>query len=154
MAAYADIDFAISLYGEDYVTVAFDRDGDGEIDDTATEMVFEIVSSEIDSYLVGRIALPLTNVPLDLKMRCVDLCIYRMCPDAARLSEEKTKRFDAAISYLKMVARGEVKLTYDGASAAGTHLTQRARIVTQEDADGEQGDNSRWFNRRSRRGVL
>lgn len=153
MAAYADIDFATSLYGEDYVKVSFDRDGDGEIDTVATEMVFEVVSSEIDSYLVGRVPLPLTDVPLDLKMRCVDLCIYRMCPDAARLTEEKKARFEAAISYLKMVARNEVKLTFDSAPAAGTHLTQRARIVTQEEACSDQ-DGSRMFSRRKLRGLL
>lgn len=151
--AYATIDFAVQLYGVDYVTVAFDRDNDGVIDTIATEAMLEIVSAEIDSYLVGRVPLPLTNVPLDLKMRCVDMAIYRMCPDAARLTTEKTDRFKAAESWLKMVARNEIKLTYEGAST-GTHLTERARIVTATAAHSEQETDARWFSRENLKDVL
>lgn len=148
MPAYATIEDAVALYGEDYVTVAFDRNGDGEVDTEAAELMLEVVSSEIDSFLVGRVEpLPVSPVPRDLMMRCVDLAIYRMCPDAARLTEEKTRRFDAAQKWLAMVARGEIKLTYGSAAVTSTHQTQRARIVTAEVARASQTENSRWFSR-------
>ena len=86
-------------------------------------------------------------------MRCVDMAIYRMCPDAARLTTEKTDRFKAAESWLKMVARNEIKLTYEGAST-GTHLTERARIVTATAAHSEQETDARWFSRENLKDVL
>jgi len=155
VAAYATIADATALYGTDYVTVAFDRDGDGSIDTTAAELMLEVVSAEMDSFFVGRVEpLPISPVPLDLKMRCIDLAIYRMCPDAARLTEEKTKRFDAAQAWLKMVAKGEIKLTHDSAAVTGANLAQRARVVTAATADGSQGDDTRWFSRKRLKSVL
>ncbi len=147
MAAYADIAFATSAYGSDYVTVSFDRDNDGVIDTADVELMFEIVSAEIDSFLVGKVPMPLVAVPLDLKMRCVDLCIYRMCPDASRLTTEKTERFKAAQKWLEMVAEGVIKLSAEGAALTGANLNQRATITTAATALQDQEAGARWFKR-------
>lgn len=156
MAAYADIAFATQLYGASYITTAFDRDGDGEIDTLDAELMFEIASAEIDSFLVGKIEMPLTTVPLDLKMRCVDIAVYRMCPDAATATVEKRTRFEAAQKWLEMVATNRIKLTaapLTGEPLTGAHLTQRATVVTAAAAHYDQQENSRWFSReRTRRG--
>lgn len=148
MAAYADIAFATQLYGEDYVTTSFDRNNDGEIDTADAELMLEIVSAEIDSYLVGRVApLPLSPVPLDLKMRCVDIAIYRMCPDAGRLTTEKTDRYKAALEWLKMVADNRIKLTSEGAKVTDASLTQKARVIPAVTAYQDQEVDARWFRR-------
>lgn len=154
MAAYADIAFATSVYGEDFVTTSFDRNNDGIIDTTDVELMFEIVTAEIDSYLVGRVPLPLTTVPLDLKMRCVDLCIYRMCPDASRATTEKTERYKAAIAWLELVAANKIRLTVDHEKATGTHETMKATIITAATAMQDQECNARWFDRRRTKQVL
>jgi phage gp36-like protein len=147
MAAYADIAFATSLYGSDYVTVAFDRDNDGVVDTVAAELMFDIVSAEIDSFLVNKVPMPLTEVPLDLKMRCVDLCIYRMCPEASRLTTEKIDRFKAAQKWLEMVAEGVIKLTADGAALTGANKNQKATLTTAATAAQDQESDARWFKR-------
>jgi phage gp36-like protein len=153
MTAYADIAFATRLYGASYITTSFDRDNDGAVDTADVELMFDIVTAEINSYLVGRIEMPLTTVPLDLKMRCVDMCIYRMCPDAATATLEKTKRFETAIEWLKAVRDNKIKLTDDAVAVTGTHLTQRAFIVPAVQAHYDQIEDARWFTReRARRG--
>ncbi len=154
MAAYADIAFATSVYGENYVTTSFDRNNDGDIDTADVELMFEIVSAEIDSFLVGKVAMPLSPIPLDLKLRCVDLCIYRMCPDASTLTTEKIDRFKAAQTWLQMIARNEIKLTSAGEATTGTHLTQRATLITQSEAMQEQECGARWFQRDRSNRVL
>jgi phage gp36-like protein len=153
--AYATQADAELLYGSDYVTVAFDRDGDGVIDSGLPELLFDIATAEINSFLAGRVPLPLSTVPSDVMMRCVDIAIYRACPSAAELTEEKTTRFKAAHDWLKMVAANEIKLTDDGDSL-GTHLTQRARIITGANSYYEQDEGSRYFSReiRKRDGLL
>lgn len=147
MAAYATIAFATSVYGSDYVTVSFDRNNDGTIDTVDTELMLEIVSAEIDSFLVGKVPLPLTEVPLDLQMRCIDLCVYRMCPDASRLTTEKTERFKAAQKWLEMVAEGKIKLAADGTALTGANLNQRATLTTAATALQDQETDARWFKR-------
>ena len=52
-----------------------------------------------------------------------------------------------------LVARNEIKLTYEGAST-GTHLTERARIVTATAAHSEQETDARWFSRENLKDVL
>jgi phage gp36-like protein len=116
--------------------------------------MLEVVSAEADSYMVGRVGpLPLENVPLDLKMRCIDLAIYRMCPSADRLTNEKVDRFKAAIEWFKMVAENKIKLAVSGEAVAGS-LTQKARLTTANEAACEQDEGSRWFSRRRTRVLV
>lgn len=144
---YASLADANLLYGTEYVTMAFDRDRDSAVDTGLAELMFRLATTEIDSFLVGRVPLPLDPVPLDVMMRCVDIAIYRACPSAAQLTEEKTKRFDAAQAWLTMVAKGEIKLTNNEGGSAGTHLTNRADLVTAESAYYEQVEGARWFGK-------
>jgi len=154
VAAYFTIADAVGLYGEDYVTVSADRDNDGEIDTALAEGMAEIVSAEADSYMMGRVPLPLENVPLDLKMHCIDIWIYRMSPDAATASIMKEKRFDAAIKWFEMVARGQIKLTYQGEPAVGANKVQSAYVVTANQALSDQLDGARRFSRKRLAGLL
>ncbi len=154
MDAYADLDYARGLYGPDYIDPSVDRDGDNEItseDEALAAAMFDVVTAEMNSYFVGRVPLPLETIPLDLKMRCVDIFVYRMCTDAGTLSEIKKDRFKAAIDWLTLVATNKVKLTVEGASV-GTTKNAAASIATAKYAELDCG--SRRFTRRALKGVI
>lgn len=66
-------------------------------------------SAEIDAYLVGRVAMPMASTPAILRVYCCDIARYRMqftAPD-----ERAKGAYDAAISYLRRVATGDISLT-------------------------------------------
>ena len=154
--AYADADFAVTLYGEDYVLTSLDRDQDGVVDTILAAAMFDVCSSEIDSFFQGRVPLPIdpTRIPLDLKMRCVDLVMYRAASDPATMSTIKETRFKAAQEWLQMVAKNQIKLSYAAEPATGTHLTQRAEVVTAKAAHYEQTSEARRFSRKNLKGIL
>jgi phage gp36-like protein len=154
--AYADADFAITLYGEDYVLTALDRDQDRVVDTALAEAMFDVCSAEMDSFFMGRVPLPLdvSKIPLDLKMRCVDLVMYRASSDAASMSTIKETRFKAAQEWLQMVAANKIKLTYGSESVAGPHLVEQARVVTAATAHYEQTCEARRFSRKNLKGIL
>jgi phage gp36-like protein len=155
MAAYADLDYATSLYGAEYINASIDRDGDDAItaaDTDLAEAMFDVVTAEMNSYFVGRVSLPLANPPLDLKMRCVDIFIYRMCTDAGTLSEIKKARFEAAIAWLTLVATNKVKLTTLDGSSTGANAVASARLTTA--AYQSLDDGSRRFSRSALKDVL
>ncbi len=153
--AYASAAYAVELYGLDYVLTSFDLDQDGSVDEALADMMLEVASSEMDSFFQGRVPLPIPEdkVPLDLKMRCVDIAIYRAATDPLRASVIKETRFKAAQDWLKMVARNEIKLSFEGASL-GTHLTQRAETVIAARAHREQDPDARRFSRKRLKGIL
>ncbi len=158
MAAYADQQFAIDCYGLEYVTVSCDRNRDGTIDSAAFALALDIATAKINSALLGRVPLPLAEVPLDVKIYCVDLAIYDMCPSASVRTEEKTKRYDAAQSWLKRVADNKIKLAIGGsaapAPAAGPHLTASPETVESVAQIDEIREGARDYTRESLKGLL
>jgi phage gp36-like protein len=71
----------------------------------------------INGYLLGRVTLPLAIVPEDVKLACVDIAVYRMCPNAVALTEQKKERNEMALQWLKDVKSGKVHLNTGGAEA-------------------------------------
>ena len=156
MAAYATEAYAIQMYGADYVTLAFDRDGDGVSDAGVADLWLDIATDEINARLAGKVALPVTTVPRILKVRCVDIAIYRASPSASELTEEKKARYKAAMDWLEAIADNKVKLTDDNGVPLAAHLTQRVTLVTGQDAYAQQASGVRYFSRevRKRDGLL
>lgn len=112
--AYATLQDAIDLYGEDYVLVSVDRDVNGAVDDDAVTAAFANASSKADSYLSERYSVPVTPVPDALVECVVDLAIYRLSSGpGAGLTDEKAKRADAALAWLKDIAKGLANLAVD-----------------------------------------
>ena len=127
--AYATVTEATDLYGEDYITLSVDRDDDGVIDTTAFSDALDQATSELDSYIGVKYDLPLVVVPSVLVRFCVDVAVYVSCPNPAELTEEKIRRYDAAIKWAMGVAKGVVSLgTIDIPASAneegGTVLTE------------------------------
>lgn len=137
---YATISDIIDRYSEEQLLLAFDRDGDGEVDENDAEesvadKALSDASEEIDGYLAGRYSLPLSTVPKILTFFCVDIAIYKGSVETA-VSEEKRKRYDDAIKFLGLVAQGKIQLFASDPSApqggSGATFSGGTRIFTRD----------------------
>jgi phage gp36-like protein len=148
MTAYATQDDIVALYGADALFVA-DRDGNGVADTTAVSRALSHAASEIDSYLAVRYPLPLAAVPDVLVARTVDIALYRLALSRDVQSDEHRKRYEDALAWLKLVARGDVALIGTGPAGEGgdspTAPDAPAPIVV--------GGPARLFSREAMRGV-
>lgn len=104
MATYATIADARGVYGQDYVTVSVDRDGDSLADEAAFGNVLDAASARIDKYAAPYFpdGLPATAAaaPGWWKMCCIDIAIYFASAEAGPRTEEKRKRYEDAIDML------------------------------------------------------
>ena len=148
--SYATVQDALDLYGSDYVVTSADRNNDGALDEEAFQVALDTATNRINGYLVGKgLPLPLDPVPPDIKTYCIDLAIYIACPTADVLTESKTDRYKDAIEYLKMVARGQIRLVQDdedpsAAPAPGLEPSIDTNLVVAVEVD-----DSRAFTRKS-----
>lgn len=106
---YATLTDITDLYGPNALYVA-DRDGDGVADAVAVDKALTHASAEIDSYLLVRYTLPLSDVDQKLVQISVDIALYRLALSHDVLSDEHRKRYEDAIAWLKDVAAGRAKL--------------------------------------------
>lgn len=107
--AYATREQFISLYGLDAVRVVADRNQDGQPDDQVIDDALANAAGEIDSYVGVLHRLPLQVVPPALVRVCGDIAMYRLSQDGA-LTEDKRKRYEDAVSFLRRVADGSASL--------------------------------------------
>jgi phage gp36-like protein len=109
---YASADDMIARYpNRDLVQLTNEDPTQTEIDTTVIDQALADASAEIDGYLDGRFALPLTDEPPVLTRLACDVAMYRLqslrpLHDMA----DARKRYDDAIGFLLRVARGEVTL--------------------------------------------
>jgi phage gp36-like protein len=149
VAAYATIQDALERYGEDYVIVSCDRNGNGELDDEAFALALEDASDWIDSYLAGRITLPLdpTTIPRRLVKVCIDVAIYELCEGAPTMTTQKKERYESAKEFMIAVRNGERRLTLDQETVQSPNATQEAQTVIQQAQKCERITGSRLYTR-------
>ena len=132
---YATHEDMVNRHGDELVTITFDRDGDGELDPAAEAAALTDASNEIDGYLAGIYSLPLATVPANLILYSCDIAIYRGA-QVSMVTEETRKRFEDAIKFLALVAKGHIKLFSNDPSApnGGTGASFEAgdRIFTRD----------------------
>lgn len=75
---------------------------------TAVDDALQDATEEINGYIGGRYALPLPNVPSNLERMACDIARYRLY--FQQPTEEVRKRYEDAISFLKLVATGKAHL--------------------------------------------
>lgn len=107
---YASLADLIERFGSDDVTVAADRDRDGEPDAGVVDAALEDASAEIDSYLAQVYRLPLPSVPRLVRRLACDIAFHRLSPEADTSTEYRRTRYDEAVSLLKRIAKREVSL--------------------------------------------
>ncbi|MGM0913758.1 MAG: gp436 family protein [Pseudomonadota bacterium] len=107
-------------FGESEILALAD-DGTGQVDQEEIDRAIEDAGGEIDGYVAGGgYTVPLSPVPKIVASYACDIARYRLYDDAA--TEQVTKRYEDAIRFLRMVAKGEVLLgigTEDGGETAG-----------------------------------
>ncbi|WP_368565495.1 gp436 family protein [Pseudoxanthomonas sp. UTMC 1351] len=108
---YATQDDLVSRFGETEIIQLSDRANTGAIDAAVIADKLTDADAEIDSYLAGRYTLPLSPVPLTLQRLACDIARYHLYDD--RPIEYVVKRYEAAIRFLEMVAKGTVQLGTD-----------------------------------------
>lgn len=108
---YATQQDIIDRYGNAALLVVADRDGSGAVDADVVTKALADASTEIDTYLAARYALPLDAAPAALVQPCVDIAMYRMgiAPGAGGTEEQRT-RYEDAKSVLKDISKGTASL--------------------------------------------
>jgi phage gp36-like protein len=116
---YATVDIMTARFGQREAIALSDRDRTGEVNATVLGDALDDASSEIDTYLAGRYALPLNPAPKMLAGICCDIARYRLCGGETVMTEEIKDRYKNAVNFLKLVSQGDVTLgvTSEGAVA-------------------------------------
>jgi len=108
----------------------------GAVNTVTLDRALGDASAEIDGYLVGRVALPLTAAPALLKVYCCDMARYRLM--SVRADDRAKAAYDAAIAWLKRIADGTISLLAPAEAPAAVGLGPV--IVTGGDRDFARGN--------------
>lgn len=133
--SYAIRQDLIDRFGQQELLQLLDRDGDGIEDSGLLTRVLADADAEIDSYLSGRYTLPLSPVPARLPALACDIARYRLY--ATQATDEVRNRYQDAIKFLTLVAKGEVELGTNTPVATGGSPKSDApdRVFTRDSLD-------------------
>lgn len=126
MAEYTSKDALIARWGTDEVTRSADRDPqDGISEDDAIAAACEDATSLVESYLTqAGVTLPVNPVPAVLTMHATNVAMYQLSQSQETYTEEKRKRYDDALSWLKGLAKDKGVL---GGQPAAASLARAGR---------------------------
>lgn len=110
---YATKQNMIDRFNEREVIALTDRIDAGVVDDAVLNAALADADAEINPYLEGRVALPLTTVPVILRGYACDIARYRLTGSGVMETDIIRKRYDDAIAFLKAFAAGKVSLGLD-----------------------------------------
>ena len=106
--SYCTYDDLVNAFGHEEILQLTDRDRNGRQDDDVMEEAVAFADSLVDGYLRERYSVPLTNPPKNLVGIVCDIVRYRLYNEQP--TELVVIRYEAAIQWLKDVARGLVRL--------------------------------------------
>jgi phage gp36-like protein len=133
--AYATAQDIIDRYSADQLLITFDRDAIGQADPEAVARALDDATAEIDGYLAGRYALPLSEPPRILAFMCVDIALYKGSLETA-VTDERRRRYQDAIAYLVRVAKGDIALFSSDPGApqggSGASFSAGGRVFTRD----------------------
>jgi phage gp36-like protein len=108
-----------------------DRLGSGMADSAIITAALTDADTEINGYLAVLYTLPLTTTPELVKRIACDIARYRLWKD--RASEQVRTGYEDAVSLLKRISSGTVKIPVAGISPTGTSdgvTSTRAPVFT------------------------
>lgn len=128
MPRYITQQSVIDSYGGTRFALLADQDNDGATDPPGSGAAILAAEAEVDSYVGHRYAMPLpgivsstdpslNTVPENVRFRCIDIAVYRLAQDHDQLTDERRKRYDDALAWLRMLSAGEVSLGVDAPPA-------------------------------------
>lgn len=119
--------------------------------ETDLQKTVDDASATVDSYLATRYALPLAVVPSVLVRVVCDIAQYLIVgTDGGLMTEERRRRYDDAIHWLRDVAKGVV----DIAALITAPVDADGDGVTDPPVQVEMTGEPRLFSRSTLRGVL
>lgn len=110
--AYTSKAELFTRWGSEETTRSADRDPqDGIEEDDAIAAACLEASSLVDSYLVqAKIDVPVDPAPPVLTMHATNIAMYLLSQGVAVLTDEKRRRYDDALAWLKLLATGKADL--------------------------------------------
>ena len=151
--AYASANDIIARYpNRDLVQLTNEDPTQTTVNTAALQQALDDGSAEIDGYLEGRFALPLSDPPAVLNRIACDIAMYRLQSlRPLHDVEDARKRYEDAVTLLVRVAKGEVTLGL----AADNIAPQQAQgsVVTEAGGDPSGALPARIFSRGSLRGF-
>lgn len=106
---YATRDDLVARFTETEIA-SLEQDDSGAPSTEASTAALEDASAEADSYIAVKYTLPLPNTPTVLLRAVCDIARYRLYKD--RATEEVRKRYDDAVSWLKLLAKGGTQMRF------------------------------------------
>jgi phage gp36-like protein len=119
-----------------------DDAGSGSADTSAVARAIADADAEIDSYCGGRYTLPFSPVPVMIRKLSVDIALYNLHTrrSFAKAPEERQKRYENAVRFLRDVSKGLISLGADEPARADTsnsvEMTGNDRIFTRAKMQG------------------
>jgi len=113
---YATQQNMIDRFGQEELTQLTDRTRSGGIDAAVVDRALADADAVINGYVSAKYTLPLSPVPAGLERIACDIARYGLYDD--RATEQVKQRYDAAITFLKDVAKGTATLGPDAANQA------------------------------------
>ncbi|GFK94426.1 hypothetical protein NNJEOMEG_02271 [Fundidesulfovibrio magnetotacticus] len=137
---YATVQDLLDAFGQDEVIALTDRARIGEVDEAVALEALARASSEADSYLAARYRVPVLVVDRVLTDAVCQIARYRLTGAEVNETDPVQERYDRAVSWLKLIARGEINLPgfQDPAATAGDVLFSPGRRVWQRPAGGDE----------------
>lgn len=127
---YATIAELEARIGAEELLALTDRERTGLVGEPVAQRALDDADAEIDAYLAGRYALPLSAVPAVLARVACDIARYRLW--AAEASDEVRTRYEDAVRLLARMADGSVVLPVQppaaGASVGAAVAAPPARV--------------------------
>lgn len=128
---YASAVDIAEIYGAEALARLTDTDGDGASESAIVLRALSYADAQINSYIGVRYALPLPSTPELVRMLAIDLAIYRLAQDHARLTDEIARRYDDAVRQLSALAGGKAVLPIATSGGAETAAPSDMTVVVE-----------------------
>lgn len=131
----------VERFGEQLVTQLSDRQNLGAVDVAVLDAAMADAAAEIDMYLAGRYALPLSSVPLTLTRLACILTRDVLATGSDVADERWSKQADDARKLLREIAAGKVSLGVDALAQSpsggdGAQMESGGRVWGRADSEG------------------
>lgn len=121
--SYCTLQDLTDRYSQEELIQLSDRINAGVIDMDVINRAIADADGEIDGYLAGRYAAPITPVPKSLVRIGCELARYYLYDDGA--TEQVSKRYNDAVKFLVGVGKGDISI---GVTAAGEKPTSQNTV--------------------------
>ncbi|HEH9663721.1 TPA: DUF1320 family protein [Pasteurella multocida] len=135
---YAQLADLIRLYGEQTLITLTDREMNQELKAEVAEFALADASQTIDSYIGGRVDLPLKSPPVVLNRHCCVIARYFL--ESHSPTDPARKEYEDSLKFLRDVASGLVTLGLD----------KNAEVVENENLVQFEAEPSVWGRKQAK----